>query len=306
MTTTRDDKTGSANFGVGDPETADRDASLLLGGLARLARDEEAELNAFSGPVAALPDSARERLTAQIVAVQRAASGAAGDSAAPAKSTGPPLSVLAGGRLADDEVPSGRRTMFGRTPVPKTRRRALFVASATGLMAAAAAFAFWMRIEHRGPALPEYALAVTGGIQELRSGHADAEEPARAVAPPPVRLRPDSALVVTLRPAVGVEGSVGVRAFFIATANGAAATAQPATELSPRTRIAPSGAAELRLLGREIVQPATVSPQTPVRGLLRIVVGRPAAISRIAPNDVPSSDDAAHWFDVAVSLDAAE
>lgn len=301
MTTRRDDKTGFSDPAATASEREDRGAALLLQGLAALAREEDAALRAFAEPIPALPDAARDRLAARILAAQRGTA-PVGDRPSLANPTGPPLSVLSGGRVADAEVRSGRRTtVFGRGPVPTTRRRALFVASVTGLLATAAAFAVWLRIDHRGPALPEYALAVTGGVQELRGGPADKTA---ALAAAPIRVRPDSSLVVTLRPAVSVQGSVAVRAFFIATANpardrGTTSPRAPA-ELNPRVRVAASGAAELRLLGRELAEAGDV------QGSLRILVGRPAAVSRAAPNDVAPDQDVARWFDIPVHVEAGE
>jgi len=143
------------------------------------------------------------------------------------------------------------------------RRRAIFAAS--GLIAAAAALALWVRFPRQDEPLPPYTVAVEGGTKDIRSGDAPAADET-AVAPPQ-RISNHSELVVTVRPDTIVSGPVEARAFLV--------QGVMSTEVFGSIRVAPSGAVRLVFTG------AALADRLNGKAVLRVLVGRPRAIRAV-------------------------
>ena len=144
-----------------------------------------------------LPPASRSKIAEALVREMAAPPGAQGTTAgSDARRSGDRL-VDAGRKRA--RPVSARASRWGRG----------WAWGSAAAAAAAAAVMLWIghwpsAIRAR-PALPSYALAVSGGERELR----DPTAPAGAA----VRLRPDSRLELVLRPATAVAGPVAVQAF---------------------------------------------------------------------------------------------
>jgi hypothetical protein len=149
--------------------------------------------------------------------------------------------------------------------------------------------ALWLRPLPPDPALPPYAITASGGVREQRGTAAPTGRDATAAALQ--RVRPESELVVTLRPESAVEGSVAARAFLV---QGAEVTDVPAP-----TRVAPSGAVELRLRGADLVG------QRRGPAVLNVLVGRPRAVAAATPRALESvtSSPGVRVLTVPVDLD---
>ncbi|HEY8924432.1 MAG TPA: hypothetical protein VIU64_08630, partial [Polyangia bacterium] len=125
-------------------------------------------------------------------------------------------------------------------------------------------------------------VSASGGVAELRGGPLDATDPADTAGSqqaPLQRLRADSELRVVCRPDNPITGAVAVRAFFV--------RGEDAEEVSPVVRLAPTGAADLRLRG------ASLLSRHKGPGALVIVLGRSADIAALSPRQVAAGGPAA-------------
>ncbi len=152
-----------------------------------------------------------------------------------------------------------------------------------GLLAVAAAVLLgwwlWPAAVAPGSSLPGYGLETDGGLTELRI---------RPAAPPAeLRYRADSEFAWELRPEHEVAGEVAARGF--ALADGATKT----LPLEGVTRVSPRGA--VRVAGRIDALGLSPGPWTIV-----LVVGRPAQLPTVAPQQPPSGD--AGWTMVRLSI----
>jgi hypothetical protein len=173
---------------------------------------------------------------------------------------------------------------------------ALPVAAAAGLL-----LVFQTRSDpdgRLGP-LPAYDVEARGGLKELRGAEPGAPGTPGAIARP-ARVNLDSELVVGCRPATGVEGPVAARAFVVRDGG-----AGPVAEVAPQVQTAASGALEIRLRPFAGVA-AAVDPAGPVRWTLRIAVGRPGNVAKLAVFDAaataPADGPALRWLTVPLDL----
>ena len=170
-------------------------------------------------------------------------------------------------------------------------------------VAAAAAFVLVSRSgfdpNGRWPALPAYEVDARGGIKELRHGESASPGTPGATARP-ARLGLESELVVGCRPASSVEGPVAARAFV--SREGIAGAP---VEIASRIETASTGALEIRLRPFAGVA-ATVDPSGPIRWTLRIAVGRPARVAKLAASEMaapaPADEPALRWLTVPLDL----
>lgn len=136
--------------------------------------------------------------------------------------------------------------------------------------------------------LPAYALDVQGGLRDTRGA---APEALAATARVPLqRVSPDTELVIVVRPVVAVDGQVASRAFLI--------RGDRAEEIAAVEQVSLSGSVETR------VRPAGRALGLPGPALLRIVVGRPAAVRAISPGESARCVDGpdARWLMVPLEL----
>jgi hypothetical protein len=299
----------SSNAPGGHGEWGD-EVNALVDAIRGLAREDASEIARFSqDPVHFLPAATRARITDEILKAQRQTHASGTHAwAAPEDLDG------AGAAAAPTHAAPTHASVPGRGLAPRGRRPAgwfgprasLFLAAA---VAAAALVALWMRPAARvGDApLPGYAVAASGGVAELRGARAEgtkdgtkagaddgADEAAdRATTARSARLRPESELRVTLRPQRAVAGPVAVRAFFLQGGD--------VEELRPAIEVAPSGAAELRLRGADLVGRHRGA------GILRVVVGRVAAVGALgatAAVGAGSDGSSLRWLTVPVALES--
>jgi hypothetical protein len=144
-------------------------------------------------------------------------------------------------------------------------------------------------------ALPAYEVSARGGLKEQRQGEKELPGPAGAIAHPE-RVAPQTEIVVGCRPATSVEGPVAARAFVFR--DGAP---DSAAEIAPSVRTAPTGALEIR------VRPlAGVAAGPPARWILRVAVGRPDHVAKLAASDAtasaPADGPALRWLTVPLDL----
>ena len=257
----------SRDAGHDDPESQGRlDAAeggdaltSLLNEVGEVARSEDAEAASFPGAdVPALSAETRDRLVERILATR---AGAEQGSVA---------------LIADARSSRLRRTAA----------RPAIIAAVAGSVAAAAAFAFWIRSDAGSLALPTYAISAEGGESDVR-GAPEAARNDAAVAPLQ-RLRRRSELVVSLRPETSVTGPVAARAFVVW---GDAIVEAPAL-----FRAAPSGAVQLVLKGADLVG----KRRGP--GRLRVVVGRPRALESFDPQRMLADDAGLGWRTLTVPV----
>jgi hypothetical protein len=145
------------------------------------------------------------------------------------------------------------------------------------VLAAAAAFVMWMRPANQtgsqegspDGSLPAYFVSASGGVAELRGGTSESADAEGATTASVQRLRTESELRVICRPDNAITGPLAVRAFFV--------QGDHVDEVAPLIQLAPTGAAELRLRGSDLL------PRHRGRGTLRVVVGRPADIRAVVP-----------------------
>jgi hypothetical protein len=234
----------------GPVEPGDQAMKALLDGVQSVAREEDAEIEALSREAdQPLAQAARDRIARRILEARH-------DARSPSE--------------ASSFTPIGEKPTAGSAAAPRgsARRRRRFVSlvGAGGIVAAAAAFALWARPSSQDLVLPAYSVTASGGVREQRGATPPpgADDTTAALQ----RVRPDSELVIAVRPETTVAGAVAARAFLVQGTEVSEARAQ--------TQIAPSGAVELRLRGVDLVGPR--------RGhaLLRILVGRPSVIASAA------------------------
>jgi hypothetical protein len=140
-----------------------------------------------------------------------------------------------------------------------------------------------------------------GGLKELRGAEPGAPATPGAIARP-ARVGLDSELVVGCRPATGVEGPVAARAFVVRQGGAGAGSA---AEVASQVQTAGTGAVEVRLRPFAGVA-AAVDPAGPVRWTLRIAVGRPGNVAKLAASDAtasaPADGPALRWLTVPLDL----
>jgi len=237
---------------LGPPEPGDRSVRALLDRVRMVAREEDAEIEALSREVdQPLSRASLDRIARRITEMQGREARTSS-----AASESPPI----------DEVATARSAPVRRW---SARRRLGFVSlvGTGGIVATAAALALWARPASQDLVLPPYTVAASGGMREDRG--ATRPPSADETTAPLQRVRPDSELVVTLRPATTVDGTVEARAFLVQGTD--------VSEVRALTQIAPSGAVELRLRG------ADIAGERHGHALLRILVGRPGSIAPASP-----------------------
>ena len=229
----------------------DVDVNNLMNALAAVARQDEAELSLMPDAlVPSLSDSQRDQLVGRILRAQaQQQQDRQQDLQAVARADGDP-----------EEGDALARRRAARGP----RRRAFVVAGGGSvLLAAAAMMTLWLRSSGGLPALPGYALSVSGGVAELRGAPSDTARGEGVVAAGQ-RVRADTELRIVCRPDTAIVGPIAVRVFFV--------QGEILDELHPVVRVAVTGAAEVRVRGAELLA------RHRGRGSLRILVGRPDAV----------------------------
>jgi hypothetical protein len=234
------------------------DVNALLSALRTVAQEEDAEIGAFPlDSIPPVPEGARDRIVQMILQAQ-------GQAQAQGHETSQLVFRSPSGDIRAIGEGSRRR---GASPSGSARRspRRFFLAT-SGLVAAAAVLAVWLRPSNPSSpnspdsAFPAYSVSASGGVRETRG-----------VAPAPTagggettaasqRVTPASELVVVCRPETGVTDEVAARTFFVQGSD--------VTEIHPRTQVAPSGAVELRFRGAEL------PGHGPGPAAVRVVVGR--------------------------------
>jgi hypothetical protein len=168
-------------------------------------------------------------------------------------------------------------------------RAALWGGASVALAAAAWALVIWSRPPSVGAdaALPPYSITATGGVVETREPAPT--DGANARTAPLQHLGPHSELQITCRPDSAVTGPVAVRAFF----------AQSGTidEARPDFEVAPTGAVALRL------RPGALPPHDAGPGELRVVIGRPVAVSALSKPLTMTDGDGYRWLLVPLAID---
>jgi hypothetical protein len=214
-----------------------------------------------------------------------------------------PLSRAQRDEIAAAVLATGAARGAAVTPLAPRRSRRVWLAALALPVAAAAALVLVARPRLDSSAglapLPAYEVSARGGMKVARQGE---PEPAGAAGTTarPERVGPQTEIVVGCRPASAVEGPVATRAFvFRDGVPGSAA------EIAPQVRTAPTGALEIRLRPLAGVA-AVVDPAAPVRWTLRVAVGRPENVAKLAPFDAtvgaPSDGPALRWLTVPLDL----
>lgn len=282
----------------GDHGDDGEDVNSLLNAIRMAARREDEETNNLPADATpALSDGARARIVEAILRAQTAEH-------RPRTEPDPVTD--------DDENDALALRRKAQAPAGGARRRSnqrIWGMAAGGLavvLAAAAAFVMWMRPASQtgsqeasqGGSLPAYFVSASGGVADLRGGKSESAEADGATTASVQRLRPESELRVICRPDNAITGPLAVRAFFVQGDN--------AGEVTPLVQLAPTGAAELRLRGSDLL------PRYRGRGTLRVVVGRPADIRAVVPqvavagsgdsSGSPARNDGRRWLTVPLEL----
>jgi hypothetical protein len=172
---------------------------------------------------------------------------------------------------------------------------ALPAAAAAGLVLASRV---WLDPSGGLPPLPSYEVSARGGIKEVRQG--ERLSGAAEATAHPERVGLQTELVVGCRPATAVDGPVAARAFVFR--EGAAGSA---AEVAHQAQTAGSGALEIRVRPFAGVA-ATVDAAAPVRWTLRIAVGRPTDVAKLAASDAaaraPADGPGIRWLTVPLDL----
>jgi hypothetical protein len=240
----------------------------VLDALRMIAREEETEAAALSpSAIPELSNDARDRLVQSLMSARMDAE--AQGSAEPTREAAASMSSIADARAKRECRP--RRTIVFTT---------------AGLLAAVAAAILWVRPSGESLSLPSYAVTAEGGAKDVRG--IDAPEAGDPTVSAVQRVRDGSELIVTLRPSTSVSGDVTARAFVTRDAELA--------EVHPRSRVAPSGAVQLVFAGADVIGSRRG------RAILRVVVGRPRALSALAPQNVVRASSGQGWRAVTVPL----
>jgi hypothetical protein len=196
----------------------------------------------------------------------------------------------------------GSRTATVTPLAPRRSRRrvwlaiALPVAAAAGLVLVARP---WVDSSGSLPVLPTYEVTARGGMKEVRGGESESPGAAGATSRPE-RVGPQTEIVVGCRPATAVEGPVAARAFVFRDGAGGSVA-----EIAPQVQTAPSGALEIRVRPLAAVTPVP-GAAAPVRWTLRVAVGRPDHVAKLAPSDAvagtPADAAAVRWLTVPLDL----
>ena len=214
-----------------------------------------------------------------------------------------PLSLSERDEIAAAVLATGAPHAAAVTPLAQRRsRRRVWLAIALPVAAAAALVLVarpWLDSSGSLPPLPMYEVSARGGMKELRQGERDSAGAAGATARPE-RVGPQTEIVVGCRPATAVEGPVAARAFVFR--DGAAGSA---AEIVTQVQTAPTGALEIRV--RPLAGVAAVAdPAAPARWTLRVAVGRPDHVARLAASDAasgtPADGRAVRWLTVPLDL----
>ena len=214
-----------------------------------------------------------------------------------------PLSLSERDEIVAAVLATGAPRAAAVTPLAprRSRRRvwlaiALPVAAAAGLVLVARP---WLDSGGSLPALPTYEVSARGGMKELRQGEPESPGAAGATARPE-RVGPQTEIVVGCRPATAVEGPVAARAFVFRDGE-----AGSAAEIVTQVQTAPTGALEIRV--RPLAGVAAVAGQAaPARWTLRVAVGRPDHVAKLAASDAaagtPADGPAVRWLTVPLDL----
>jgi hypothetical protein len=218
-----------------------------------------------------------------------------------------PLSLAERDEIAAAVLAAGTpRAAAVVTPLASRRSRrrvwlaiALPVAAAAGLVLVARP-----RLDSNGslPPLPTYEVSARGGMKELRQGERDSGGVVGATARPE-RVGRQTEIVVGCRPATAVDGPVAARAFVFR--DGAAGAAGSPAEIATQVQTAPTGALEIRVRPLAGVA-AGADPAARARWTLRVAVGRPDHIAKLASADAaagtPADGPAVRWLTVPLDL----
>jgi len=260
--------------GSDDKPPGDDDMEALLNAMRAVAREDDVAIAGFSGDAAALSADERGRIAERILALQAEAR---------------PASTVTDARTGADARTVDRLAARRGRP----RRSAGVWAGAGVALAAAAALVLWLRPHpvsnvDGDAGLPAYAITATGGVADVRGPAPGVVVEGRTA--PAQRVRPQSELDIACRPDSAVTGPVAVRAFLV---HGGAVD-----EVHPALQVAATGAVALRLRGAELVALHTGDAE------LRVVIGRPAAVTAIAAPPTAASDgEGARWLTVPLRLE---
>jgi hypothetical protein len=229
----------------------------LLAGVQSVAREDERAIEAFPAhEIPTVSDELRERIVQRILSAQQGATPISSAAEAPAKRTA---------------LSSRRRLLIGTT----------------GLVAAAAVVAIWLRSASERPPLPGYTVSAEGGVTDVRG-----DDSGPRVGDPTTtrvhRMRPFSELVVTVRPDTDASGAIVARSFVTQAAD--------VSEVHPAFRSSPSGTIQLSVRGADLAG-RRLGP-----AVLRVVVGRRAAIERLEPSRLLGAPSGPDWRVLTVPL----
>jgi hypothetical protein len=194
------------------------------------------------------------------------------------------------------------REISGVTSLAAVRRRRARWLAVVAPVAVAAGIALVLAVpSRRGPAfapLPAYDVSALGGLKEVRGG---APVPTVGATAAVERVARDTELTIRLRPATAVDGALAVRAFLVANAGVADATAAngrtSSQELGASVELAPSGAAEIH------VRPGAAAAAG--RAIVRVLVGRPEDVRAATPADAtgaPANGNGRQWLTVPIDV----
>jgi hypothetical protein len=236
----REDDEEHSSFG--DGLTQDRDVNNLLNAIAAMVRADEAQARDIPDDlVPALSEGERDKLTALIVGEQSQE-----------------RSSISSPQEASSVVTAARRRRTGWV-----QRRPGIAATGGVLLLAAAAVSLWLRPAERLSPLPTFSVSASGGVAEMRGPASETAGDSATTALQNVGGATE--LRITCRPVVAATGPVSVRVLFVQN--------QISNEIHPSIRVAPTGAAEIRVRGSELIG------RYRGRGDLRVLIGRPAAVS---------------------------
>jgi hypothetical protein len=276
--------------GIGGIGSIGSEGSSLLGALGRLAQGElEEATRAPPDAVYSLTRADQLRLVQRIqdanpllrVAGQQPRRGRAvlgGESAAPMRLLEPAEGPRAGTRPAAEPQP------------PRAHRQRPWALALGGLaVAAALVVGLTLPTEDRYP-LPGYGVSATGGIKDYRGG-AGPDSDDETVVATVQRVSADTELRIVCRPQSASAGPVTARTFVVRDAE--------AEEIRPKMRIAPTGAIEMTIEGRELIGAGNGHEK------LRIAIGRPDHASEIDPKSAVEGAGGPNtrWLTVPIELD---
>jgi hypothetical protein len=200
--------------------------------------------------------------------------------------------LIGGGSTAPTRLPEPVQTPRAgtmRAAEPRPHRQRPWALALGGLaVAAALVVGFTLPTEDRYP-LPGYGVSATGGIKDYRGASPDSDD--ESVVATVQRVGADTELRVVCRPQSASAGPVTARTFVVRDAE--------VEEIRPKMRIAPTGAIEMTIAGRDLIGTGN-GPEK-----LRIAIGRPDHASEIDPKSAVEGAGGTNtrWLTVPVELD---